>query len=626
MFTLFHHPFCPHSRFIRLALGEHGLDVRLVEERVWERREAFLALNPAGTTPVLIAEGRPAVPGAGIIAEYLDETHGAAMAERRLLPSGTNERIEVRRLMAWFNDKFFEEASNPLVTERIYKRFMSEDDGGGAPAADVIRAAKANVRYHLAYIGWLARTRNFLAGDRLELCGPRRRGASFGDRLSGRRAMDRGRRGKGLVRAGEIPPVVPSAAERMAGGRAGVADLCGSRLLNTTAHSASADIKDTLAHQARMLGFDCVGVTGPDAIADAGRHFREFLDAGAHGDMDWLAANPERRTDPRVLWPGVRSVIMLGVNYGPDENPLAILAQRTRGAISVYARGDDYHDLIKKRLKALARWLVAASGCEVKVFVDTAAVMEKPLAQAAGLGWQGKHTNLVSRQLGSWLFLGAIFTDSDLPRDAAEADHCGSCRACLDICPTSAFPAPYKLDARRCISYLTIESRAPIPHRVSQGHRQPHLWLRRLPRGLPVEQIRAGRPRGKARGARRLARARACRSRKARRRRVPRTVYEIAGQAHRPRPLHPQCADRDRQLQRPRVGGRGRTPAGRCEPFGARRRGVGVVAIDGAGGVCGTGGRGRSLRTRRDRARGMAARINLPESFRGGAKASNRND
>ena len=218
-----------------------------------------------------------------------------------------------------------------------------------------------------------------------------------------------------------------------------------------------------------MLGFDCVGVTGPDAIADAGRHFREFLDAGAHGDMDWLAANPERRTDPRVLWPGVRSVIMLGVNYGPDENPLAILAQRTRGAISVYARGDDYHDLIKKRLKALARWLVAASGCEVKVFVDTAAVMEKPLAQAAGLGWQGKHTNLVSRQLGSWLFLGAVFTDSDLPRDAAEADHCGSCRACLDICPTSAFPAPYKLDARRCISYLTIESRAPIPHQFRKA-------------------------------------------------------------------------------------------------------------------------------------------------------------
>jgi epoxyqueuosine reductase len=180
--------------------------------------------------------------------------------------------------------------------------------------------------------------------------------------------------------------------------------------------------------------------------------------------MDWLAANRERRADPRVLWSGVRSIIMLGVNYGPDQNPLAILQQRTRGAISVYAQGNDYHDVIKQRLKALARWLVAASGCEIKVFVDTAAVMEKPLAQAAGLGWQGKHTNLVSREFGSWLFLGAIFTTLDLPRDAADTDHCGSCQACLDICPTAAFPAPYKLDARRCISYLTIENKGPIPH------------------------------------------------------------------------------------------------------------------------------------------------------------------
>jgi glutathione S-transferase len=167
MFTLFHHPFCPQSRFIRLVIGEHGLDVRPVEERVWERREAFLALNPAGTTPVLIAEGVPPVPGAGIIAEYLDETHGGRIGERRLLPASTPERIEVRRLMAWFNEKFFEEVSGPLVTERIYKRFMGEDNGGGSPAMDVIRAATANVRYHLAYIGWLARTRNYLAGDRL---------------------------------------------------------------------------------------------------------------------------------------------------------------------------------------------------------------------------------------------------------------------------------------------------------------------------------------------------------------------------------------------------------------------------------------------------------------------------
>src|SRR3954454_23810133 len=167
MATLFHHPFCPHSRFVRVVLAEYAIDLRLVEERPWERREAFLALNPAGATPVLIAEGRPPIPGAGIIAEYLDETHGAGMGERRLLPASMSERIEVRRLMSWFNEKFFEEASNPLVTERIYKRFMSEEDGGGAPAADVIRAAKANVRYHLAYIGWLAQTRNFLAGDRL---------------------------------------------------------------------------------------------------------------------------------------------------------------------------------------------------------------------------------------------------------------------------------------------------------------------------------------------------------------------------------------------------------------------------------------------------------------------------
>jgi epoxyqueuosine reductase len=223
-------------------------------------------------------------------------------------------------------------------------------------------------------------------------------------------------------------------------------------------------LKDALTQQARALGFDCIGVTGPEVLADAARHFRSFLDAGEHGDMNWLAAHPERRADPRVLWADVRSVIMLGVNYGPDENPLAILEQRTRGAISVYARGDDYHDLIKKRLKTLARWLVATSGGEVKVFVDTAAVMEKPLAQAAGLGWQGKHTNLVSREFGSWLFLGAIFTTSDLPRDNADTDHCGSCQACLEICPTSAFPAPYKLDARRCISYLTIESKDPIPH------------------------------------------------------------------------------------------------------------------------------------------------------------------
>jgi epoxyqueuosine reductase len=250
----------------------------------------------------------------------------------------------------------------------------------------------------------------------------------------------------------------------MAGRRAGVADLRGPRLLNKAVKLSATDLKAALVREAGTLGFDCIGVIGPDAVGEAGKHFRDFLDAGAHGDMDWLAASPERRMDPRVLWPGVRSIIMLGVNYGPDEDPLSVLKRRTRGAISVYAQGDDYHDVIKKRLKALARWLVAASGEEVKVFIDTAAVMEKPLAQAAGLGWQGKHTNLVSREFGSWLFLGAIFTASELPHDAAASDYCGSCNACQEICPTAAFPAPYKLDARRCISYLTIENKGPIPH------------------------------------------------------------------------------------------------------------------------------------------------------------------
>jgi epoxyqueuosine reductase len=257
----------------------------------------------------------------------------------------------------------------------------------------------------------------------------------------------------------------------MAGGSAGIADLCGPRLLSS--NLSPADLKHALASEAKSLGFDCIGVTAPDATGKAGEYFRAFLDAGGHGDMDWLAANPERRMDPRVLWPGVRSIIMLGVNYGPDENPLDILKARVRGAISVYAKGDDYHDVIKKRLKMLARWLAAKSGEDVKVFVDTAAVMEKPLAQAAGLGWQGKHTNLVSRELGSWLFLGAIYSAAELPRDEPDRDHCGSCNACQEICPTAAFPAPYKLDARRCISYLTIENKGPIPRefRKSIGNR-----------------------------------------------------------------------------------------------------------------------------------------------------------
>jgi epoxyqueuosine reductase len=207
-------------------------------------------------------------------------------------------------------------------------------------------------------------------------------------------------------------------------------------------------------------GFDTLGITSPDAAPLARGRLAQFLADGAHGDMSWLA--DRRRGDPHALWPAARAVIMLGLNYGPDRDPLAILAHPGRAAISVYAQSDDYHDVVKKRLKSLARWLIASAGGEVKVFVDTAALMEKPLAEAAGIGWQGKHTNLVSQQFGSWLFVGAILTTLDLPADPPETDHCGTCHACLDICPTAAFPAPYQLDARRCISYLTIEHKGPI--------------------------------------------------------------------------------------------------------------------------------------------------------------------
>ena len=201
-------------------------------------------------------------------------------------------------------------------------------------------------------------------------------------------------------------------------------------------------------------------------MPEAKERLERFLADGAHGDMVWMETTAARRGNPSALWPDVRSVIMLGINYGPDCDPLAILKERLLGAISVYAQGEDYHELVKARLKQLARWLVENAGGEVKVFVDTAAVMEKPLAASAGLGWQGKHTNLVSRQCGSWLFLGSIFTTLDLPADAATEDSCGTCRACLDICPTAAFPEPYRLDPRRCISYLTIEHKGPIPREL----------------------------------------------------------------------------------------------------------------------------------------------------------------
>ncbi len=235
----------------------------------------------------------------------------------------------------------------------------------------------------------------------------------------------------------------------------------------------SGDLKEFLRQQASGLGFDAFRVTTPDAAPNAGQRLMEFLAAGRHGDMDWMTTTADRRRHPSHLWPQARSIIMLAMSYAPRDNPIEALQDRSRAAISVYAKGSDYHELIKSRLKTLAAELVRRSGAEVKVFVDTAPVMEKPLAAAAGIGWQGKHTNLVSREHGSWLFLGAIFTSADIEPDAAEQDACGTCRRCLDVCPTRAFPAPYMLDARRCLAYLSIEHKGHIPEefRLPMGNR-----------------------------------------------------------------------------------------------------------------------------------------------------------
>jgi epoxyqueuosine reductase len=222
------------------------------------------------------------------------------------------------------------------------------------------------------------------------------------------------------------------------------------------------DLKQQLIDVAHDMGFDLCRITRPDAIPQVPERLAAFLEQGFHGQMTWMAERTQWRGNPAALWPEARSIIMLGESYRPEHDPRDILNHPDKGAISVYAQNKDYHDSVKKRLKRLARWLIEHAGGEVKVFVDTAPVSEKPLGQAAGLGWQGKHTNLVSRELGNWFFIGSVFTTLDLPADLPETDHCGSCRACLDACPTEAFPAPYQLDARRCISYLTIEHHGPV--------------------------------------------------------------------------------------------------------------------------------------------------------------------
>ena len=224
---------------------------------------------------------------------------------------------------------------------------------------------------------------------------------------------------------------------------------------------------------ANAVGFDQIGFASAELPETIRAKLMRFIALGRHGEMGWLEARADHRAHPQSLWPDAKSVIMLGMNYGPERDPMDALRTKTNGVVSVYAQNRDYHDLVKKRLKQLARQLVSETGAEVKVFVDTAPVMEKPLAARAGIGWQGKHTNLVSREFGSWLFLGAIFTTLEIEADVPERDHCGSCQNCLDVCPTNSFPAPYQLDAKRCISYLTIEHPGPIPHefRKAMGNR-----------------------------------------------------------------------------------------------------------------------------------------------------------
>lgn len=238
-------------------------------------------------------------------------------------------------------------------------------------------------------------------------------------------------------------------------------------------NSTSEATREAIRELSRAEGFDVVRFTHAESPALAAGRLEEFLALGRHGTMGWMARNAERRADPKTLWPQAKSIVVLGANYGPASDPRALQDKRNCGAISVYAQGADYHDVLKTKLKRIAGKIAETWAAEVKLFIDTAPVMEKPLAQEAGIGWQGKHTNLVSQEFGSWLFLGSIFTTLDLAADAADTDHCGSCHACLDACPTKAFPAPYQLDARRCISYLTIEHKGHIARefREAMGNR-----------------------------------------------------------------------------------------------------------------------------------------------------------
>ena len=394
---------------------------------------------------------------AAIIAEYLDEVHGSGVPRPRLMPVDPHERIEVRRLMSWFNDKFFNEVSGPIVMERIYKRFIPVTQGGGSPETDALRAARSNIKYHLAYIGWLVRNRDPLYRRKTDLCGPGRGSAFVGGRLSGRCAVAGRRERQVVVREDQVAAVVPHAAQRHAAWSRTVGKLRQSRLLDPPA------LKAALEAFARTQGFDAAGVARPNAIPLAAERLRAFLDAGAHGDMAWMETKAAWRGDPGALWPQARSIVMLGINYGPELDPLAILKDRMRGGISVYARGDDYHDVVKSRLKAVGRWLIDTAGGEIKVFVDTAPVMEKPLAAAAGNGRAGNSTPTWCRANSARAVSRRhLHHARPAARRAGERSLRRLPRPASTFARRRHFRRRTGSDARRCISYLTIEHKGVI--------------------------------------------------------------------------------------------------------------------------------------------------------------------
>ena len=445
MRQLYHTHLSPFCRKIRMLLKEKGLEFELVCENPWDRKLEFFALNPAGEVPVLVEEDGTVVSSAYAISEYLEDVY----PQVTLIGTTPAERAEVRRLADWFDHKFDYEVTQNILFEKMFKHYFQH---GGEPNSTAIRTGKNHLLYHLDYIGYLAGERYFLACDQLTLADLAAAAHLSALDYLGDVPWDYNLAAQQLVCADEIAPEHALHPHRARPRRPPAGLLRKSGFLIQEAKIARARLRRRRLHRAGA------------ACGEAQAGLQEFIASGRHGDMHWMEDKADRRADPKTLWPEVESIIVLGHNYGPDFNPMEKLQHKDKGNISCYALNRDYHDVIKKKLKQLARWIAATYGCEVKVFVDTAPVMEKPLATAAGIGWQGKHTCVVSREFGSWLFLGSIFTNLVIPSEADEnKNHCGTCTKCLDICPTQAFDGEGKLDARKCIAYLTIEHKGQIP-------------------------------------------------------------------------------------------------------------------------------------------------------------------